>query len=56
MNSPYAHFRSLSPRGTDASLGAARREAGMNSPYAHFRSLSPRGTDASLGAARREAS
>ena len=27
INGPYAHFRSLSPVGTAASLGAARREA-----------------------------
>ncbi|MEA3121132.1 MAG: hypothetical protein QOH33_673 [Paraburkholderia sp.] len=52
MNNPYAHIRSLSPEGTVASLGAARRE---NDPYAHIRSLSPGGTVASLGAARREA-
>jgi hypothetical protein len=52
---PYAHIRSLSPGGTAASLGAARREARKDSPYAHIRSLSPGGTAASLGAARREA-
>jgi 8-amino-7-oxononanoate synthase len=53
MMGPYAHIRSLSPGGTAASLGAARRL--MDHPHAHNRSLPPEGAAASLGAARREA-
>jgi hypothetical protein len=52
MNHIYAHIRSLSPKGTVASLGTAQRQ---KSPYAHIRSLSPKGTVASLGTAQREA-
>jgi hypothetical protein len=45
------------PKGAQASLGAARREASMSSPQASGFAASrpPKGAQASLGAARREA-